>query len=324
MKLPSVTVIIPVYNVESVLGQVLVSLYRQTYPIQEIIIIDNHSSDKSIEVAKSFFAKHNAIPIKIIEREKMYGISDSYNLGAAHAKTKYIVTLHSDSLLPTKHELSKLLTPFIRDPSIVASAPYVIHRRKEWLKYPFWQKCVFARSVGKEVASGNGKFDCYRKDIFMKIHGYNTELFSAYIGAEDADMFRRLKKEGIVVVSKARVIHMHGFPGSFSWSQYIAQRRFLSITYGKYIRLYKNELGTDLLFFLIKPVLAIVSVLGMVHPLFLLPIFLFPFLYMPKMFTDPVTRWDIRNAGLLLTQWFLVFAESFWMVRGWKIRDARV
>ena len=112
-QLPTVTIIIPVYKVERVLADVLKSIYGQTYPIQKMLLIDNHSPDRSVAVAQAFIKMHHRIPIKIIQRKKTYGLSHSYNLGAALARSKYIVTLHSDSTLPTKFELARLMSPFV-------------------------------------------------------------------------------------------------------------------------------------------------------------------------------------------------------------------
>lgn len=322
MSYPAVTVIIPSYNVESVFTQVLQSVYEQTYPIEEIIIIDNHSLDNTVNVVRNFMRRHTKIPIQLIVRKKMYGISESYNMGAKRAQTEYIVTLHSDSLLPTKGELEKLMKPILSDSTAVVSIPYVVHRFSEWIRYPYWQKCAFSRVVGTQVHSGNGKFDCYRKDAFIQVHGFNVNEFNSTVGAEDADMHRRLKRIGSIVPSEARVIHIHGFFSSYSLKQYIEQRRFLSVSYGKYISIYRSSLKQDLVYFMIKPVIFLCTIGGVFNPLFFIPIALFPFFYMPVMFTSKETRYDPRNILLIIVQWFLIFFEPYWMLRGLRMKSS--
>ena len=75
----------------------------------------------------------------------------------------------------------------------------------------FWEKCLFARSVEKNDPGFNGKFDCVRKNIFLKVGGFDDDHFGddIGIGGEDADLYLRLKEQGNVVLSNARIIHLH-------------------------------------------------------------------------------------------------------------------
>ncbi len=70
---PKICVIIPTYNEEKVVERVVKDFQSQKN-VQEVIIIDNHSSDKTIEIAK----KYNA---KIISKEKNKGLAHSVILG---------------------------------------------------------------------------------------------------------------------------------------------------------------------------------------------------------------------------------------------------
>lgn len=323
-QLPTVTIIITAYNAARVLTDVLRSVSCQDYPIQEIIVIDNHSPDASVAVAKRFISLHKKIPIRIIQRDKTYGLSESYNLGAKLATTTHIVTLHSDGILPTKHELGKLLLPFLADPTIVAAGPRLIHRKKEWFAYNFWQKCLFATSVGKEISSGNGKFDCFNRKVFLKAGGFDITRFSNTIGAEDIDMHLRLRAMGRGVNSKARVVHAHPADPNYTMKDWIARRKFLALSYGRYLQFYFPREWKRQLVFFIKPLLAMSVLLVFIHPILFLPLSIFPFLYMPVMFREPSTRSDPRILLLPFILAFLVFYESFWMMYSFLfMRDAR-
>lgn len=313
-QMPPVTIIITAYNAARVLTDVLRSVSRQDYPIQEIIVIDNHSSDASVAVAKRFISLHKKIPIRIIQRDKTYGLSESYNLGAKLATTTYIVTLHSDGILPTKHELGRLLLPFLADPTIVAAGPRLIHRKKEWFAYNFWQKCLFATSVGKNVPSGNGKFDCFVRKAFLRTGGFDTIHFRNTLGSEDIDMHLRLRAFGAVVNTNARVVHAHPADPGYTMNDWIARRKFLALSYGRYLQLHFVRAWKLQVAFFIKPLLAIVSLLGLLHPILFVPLAVFPFVYMPIMFRDPSTRGNPRIVLLPFILTFLVFYESFWMV----------
>lgn len=311
---PTVTVIIPVYKAERAITDVLQSVFRQTYPIQKIILIDNFSPDESVAVAKKFISLHKKIPIEIIERKKTYGISDSYNLGAKSARTTYIVTLHSDGILPTRYELVRLMSPVLKDPTVVVVGPRLIHRKKEWLTYNFWQKCLFATSVGKEVPSGNGKFDCFNRSVFLKAGGFDVKRFSTTLGSEDIDMHLRMREFGKVVNSEACVIHIHPTEPRYSMMDWIARRKFLALSYGRYLQIHFFRAWILQYSFFVKPLLALVSLLGFIYPVFFIPLILFPFLYMPVMFHEPSTRSNPRILFLPFLAVFLVFYESFWIM----------
>lgn len=312
---PPVTIIVTVYNVESVLESVLQSIVSQAYPIREIIVIDNRSTDRSVAVAKKFIKLHKRIPMRIVQRKRTYGLSDSYNLGAEFAKTDYIVTLHSDGMLPTRHELARLMEPFEKDTErYVAAMPIVVQRKSEWDEYNFWQKCLFAHVVGRQEHGLCGKFDAYKKDVFLSLGGYDTKHFSHSIGSEDADMHFRLKKAGCIAKTNARVVHLHGKDPSYSMGDWLAHRKFLAITYGRQLQLHMQDMGPfDLIPFFVKPVLVSVSVLALWNWVFILPLALFPFVYMRNMFIDQLSRQDPRIMVLPFVVMYLVFAETAWM-----------
>ena len=96
MKL--ISVIVPVYNVENYIAQTINSVLNQTYPHFELLIIDDESPDRSIEICQQF----NDSRIKII-RQKNRGLAGARNTGIRHAQGDYLAFLDSDDLwLPEK------------------------------------------------------------------------------------------------------------------------------------------------------------------------------------------------------------------------------
>lgn len=80
---PLVSVIVPVYNVEQYLDECLYSIRQQTYENLEIIVVEDCSTDKSLEV----LSKHlNDQRIKLIRHEKNSGLSAARNTGIDAAK----------------------------------------------------------------------------------------------------------------------------------------------------------------------------------------------------------------------------------------------
>lgn len=323
-KILDITIIIPTFNMAKTLGAALESLKKQDYPIKEIIIIDNHSDDHSLVIAEKFKKANKQLKIKIIRRKKTYGISSSYNFGAKIAKGDYLVTLHADSLLPTKKELRRLILPLTKDPSAIVAQSLMVMPRRIWLAYNFWQKCLFAREVDRKIRSGNGKFDCYQKKAFLSLGGYDEKRFSHTLGAEDADMYIRFRKRGKVVLTKARVIHNHGIDPNYSLKDWLLRRRFLAVSYGQYLKLHFGDMKMQVFVFLIKPLLAFISPLSLYHPFLVLPILLFPFIYLPKMFLEPSARQDSRILFLPLIVILLIYAETYWMLKSFFFLKKKV
>ena len=86
---PLVTVIIPTHNSASTLEQCLQSVRAQTYPNLEVLVVDNHSQDDTIEIAAKFAEVIQAGP----ER------SAQINVGARKARGFYLYRIDGDMLL---------------------------------------------------------------------------------------------------------------------------------------------------------------------------------------------------------------------------------
>lgn len=98
MKL--VSVIIPAYNVERYIAQTVRSVLNQTYSNFELLIIDDESPDKSVEICQQFGDPR----LKIIH-QKNRGLAGARNTGIRQAKGDYLAFLDGDDLwLPEKLE----------------------------------------------------------------------------------------------------------------------------------------------------------------------------------------------------------------------------
>lgn len=94
----SVSIIIPVYNVEPYITDCLNSVMRQTYQGSlECIVVDDCGTDNSIEVAEKLIAEYKGpIEFIIIHHEHNRGLSAARNMGMNAAKGDYVYYLDSD------------------------------------------------------------------------------------------------------------------------------------------------------------------------------------------------------------------------------------
>lgn len=93
MKLPKVSILVPICNVEKYLAQCLDSLVNQTLREIEIICINDGSTDNSLSIINDFATKDNRI---VIIDKPNSGYGDSMNRGLSIAKGEYIGIVESD------------------------------------------------------------------------------------------------------------------------------------------------------------------------------------------------------------------------------------
>lgn len=91
--MPSISVIVPVYNVKQYLGQCVDSLLAQTFTDFEILLVNDASADGSLELAKKYEASDSRV--RVLDKPHG-GLGDTRNYGAARASGKYLVFVDSD------------------------------------------------------------------------------------------------------------------------------------------------------------------------------------------------------------------------------------
>ncbi len=93
--LSKVTIIIPTYNEEEAIGKVIDELIEIGVSPQRIIVVDGHSSDRTVEIARSK-------GVIVVEQEG-FGKSDAIKTGIRLVKTPYVLVMDGDYTYPAKH-----------------------------------------------------------------------------------------------------------------------------------------------------------------------------------------------------------------------------
>ncbi len=295
----------------------LEGLASQDYPISEIIVVNNASADDSAEKVESF-GKQCKIPVRLITQKVDCGIGSSYNTGAALAKAPLLILVHSDGGFPTPHELEKLTAPLREYPDVVASCPMILMPKEIWERFPYWQKHLFARAVERESPSMCGLFDCVRKDIYLKSGGFNVKRFTANCGygGEDSDAYNRIAQLGRMVVSEARVIHLHDLSGNFGLRKLFLTRKMLARTYGKILLFQGVQLTPGKLSFFVRPALAVLPLVPHLFWIGLTFLFAFSFANSWRMYTSRSTFWNPRILLLPFIDVAFAYYETFWFIEG--------
>ena len=96
-----VSVIMPAYNSSEYISESINSVLHQTYQNWELIIIDDHSTDNTVDIVKEYCSRDPRV--KLVVSEANNGVAAARNIGLQVAKGKYIAFLDSDDLwLPDK------------------------------------------------------------------------------------------------------------------------------------------------------------------------------------------------------------------------------
>lgn len=101
-----ISIIVPVYNAEAYLPDTIAMVKEQTYPDWELILVDDCSRDRSVEVIKDVLEREPDERIRLILQEKNAGAAAARNRGLKEAKGRYIAFLDADDVwLPQKLEV---------------------------------------------------------------------------------------------------------------------------------------------------------------------------------------------------------------------------
>ena len=197
-----------------------------------IYIIDNNSTDKSIEFIKSNFSSVN-----LILHDKNYGYSKGYNHGLKKVKEEVYCLLNNDVQV-TKGWLTPIKEEFTNNKSVVIAQPKILDYKDkskfehagaaggfiDYFGYPYCRGRIF-----NEIEEDNGQYDqnidifwasgaCFfiRKNIFEKLNGFD-ENFGTHM--EEIDLCWRLTNLNLDYkkrfIYKSEVYHLGG--GSLSY-----------------------------------------------------------------------------------------------------------
>ncbi len=97
---PLLSIVVPVFNVESYLREGLESLLQQEITEAfEVILVDDCSTDNSLAICREYSARHPRV-FQLIESAANAGVSVARNTGLEHARGRYLMFFDPDDILP--------------------------------------------------------------------------------------------------------------------------------------------------------------------------------------------------------------------------------
>lgn len=210
-----VTIVIPNFNGISFLDACLRSVSEQTEISQEVMVVDNGSSDGSQEFVREHFPE-----VRLICLEHNSGFCGAVNAGIANAVSPYVILLNNDT--EVRPDFARRLLDAIREDKkrFSCAARMLQYQNRSCLDNAGDFYCALgwgmARGKGKPSdrypAAGKIFSSCagaaiYRRDLVLKLGGFDEAHF-AYL--EDMDISWRAKLHGYYnwYVPEAEVFHI--------------------------------------------------------------------------------------------------------------------
>ncbi|WP_419420196.1 glycosyltransferase family 2 protein [Legionella sp. D16C41] len=173
----NISILVPSFNEEASIKTTIDNILNQDYPGEiEIIAIDNGSTDKTLEILRSYQLKN-----LVILEESNKGKSFALNLGLKAAKYDYIITLDADTLL-WKDAIRHLATRLLSAPPItaaVAGSIYVRNSREtfmtrvqEWDYFNAIAGVKRMQSLFQATLVAQGALSLYKKSYIEEVGGW--------------------------------------------------------------------------------------------------------------------------------------------------------
>ena len=219
-KTPLVYVVILNWNGCEVLRETLETVAKLDYPNYKILVVDNGSTDGSLDIARQKFSF-----IEIIENRENLGFGEGNNVGIRYALqhgAEWILLLNND-IIADRDLLKELMIAAMSDTRIGALAPkiyYFANPKSLWYaggKISFWTGNVSHRGLREE---DRGQFDTQedteyltgcaflvRREVLERVGLFDKIYFPAY--SEDVDLTERIRRAGyrLVYVPSAKLWH---------------------------------------------------------------------------------------------------------------------
>lgn len=204
---PPVAVLVPAYNEEKVIERTVRAVLNSDYPLLRVLVIDDGSSDRTLEVAREKFKDEIAAGRVTVLTKPNSGKADALNYALQHVTEEFFVGIDADTIIHPR-AISELVPHFL-DPQVAALAgnAKVGNRVNLWTR---WQALEYVTSQNFErraldvlaaVTVVPGAIGAWRTEYVRAAGGYHHDTV-----AEDADLTMALLQRGYRVQYEDRAL----------------------------------------------------------------------------------------------------------------------
>jgi glycosyltransferase involved in cell wall biosynthesis len=197
---PTVTVLMPVYNCELYIKEAIDSILSQTFSDFEFLIIDDASADRTVSIIKSYIDSR----IKLIEKPLNTGLINSLNLGLQMAKGIYIARMDGDDIsLPNRFAKQVAFLDANQDITVCGSC-YTVIGNDTTVQLPEHHDAIkLAFLKGNCMAHSSIMMRKQSKDALPIVYDSSKET------AEDFDLWVRLALQGSLLYNLQEVLFQY-------------------------------------------------------------------------------------------------------------------
>lgn len=201
-----VTLYIPVYNAARFLEEVLPATFRLRHPPSELLIVDDASTDASMELVGRLVPR-SPFPVRILPHGRNLGLGAARNTALREAKTPFLAAIDSDVVLEPDW-LERVMAAF--DAPAVGGVGGNLLERHVLTAGDRWRDTFMRQSHGERARDVEGLFGSntvFRTEVLRRAGGYNERCRT---NGEDADLSRRVRASGqrLVYAPEARCHHL--------------------------------------------------------------------------------------------------------------------
>ncbi|WP_297675442.1 glycosyltransferase [uncultured Bacteroides sp.] len=230
-----VSVIIPVYNMDKYLAETLDSVLASDYPNLEVILMDDGSTDNSLDIAKKYAEKDERLHVYT---QSKAGLCAARNHAILLSHGVYILPVDADNRISATF-ISYAVAELEHDPEVKVVCPRVefIGDRRGELKLPsFSLKLLACKNIINVCA-------LYRKIEWEKIGGYCEEI----IAHEDWDFWISVLKDGGKVVRLSQIgLYYRVRKTSKRVTDYQLKKHVVDVLNKRHFEFFERELGGKL------------------------------------------------------------------------------
>ena len=202
--LPTVSVIIPAKNREHVIGRSIESALAQTVKPSEIIVVDDGSTDRTGDVAKSFEGRSD-VAVRVIKNLQSTGAPEARNIGARAATGRYLGFLDSDDAWAPE-KLEKQLAVFGAADGIAAVFGGVAYHRAGKVRNKIVdQRVISQRGLMRHNVIGPTSSCLVLADTFHGVGGFRKDMPSC----QDWELWLRLSTAGALHMVPEPLLHYY-------------------------------------------------------------------------------------------------------------------
>lgn len=190
LQLPLISFVVTSYNYEKFIVKTLRSIKEQTYPNFEIIVVDDVSSDSSVEVVNKFIDENPDLDIKLIEHEQNLGQMAAIQTGLNYSNGVFVSFIDSDDVL-VKDYAKTLIRVHLSSSVAVASAQVVEIGLDDEI-HTMYSVSSFQKELSFELKSLQGLLDVDVENVDFKVLNLKNAHFGGWWwSAMSANMFRK-------------------------------------------------------------------------------------------------------------------------------------